>query len=1052
MAFVIETPNAFEPFKIIRHDNVPRMTIREWVITKKGFVEFPVPTICIINGKAVLRQEWDTREFEDRDIVQFVSTTGEVFTIIAIVIAVAAIALSVAFALMIDVPDTPGEQPASDPVFSTKGQSNQIRLGEPIEVCYGRNRIYPSFASRPYFQYIDNDQYQHTLLCLGQGEYDISAIQIGDSDINDFQEVEYEIIEPGGSISLFPTNVSTSVEAGGQEVFATNEEDYIAPGYVGPFSANASGTDAYKIELDIVFPKGLYRMNDDGRSTDPISVTMEIDYREIDDAGAPVGAGTWLQFTTPYPFVFTGETTTPQRRTISKTVTPGRYEVRMRRPTTKTISHKVGNSAVWEGMRAFLEGGVEDYGDVTLLAIRIRASNNLNDRTSVKFNVISTRKLPIPSLESDGSVTWSAPTATRSIVWAFVDVYRAEYGGRVLDNFFDWDTLFELDELYTSRDEHFDWIFRDPITCWEAAKAIARVGRATPLLVGSLLTLKRDGPASVPVTLFTPENIIAGTFQHNIKLWEVNEYDSVRVEYTEPDAGYKQQPVVATIESTTDNPRDIRIPGIQDRQHAYREGLFLMAQEFYNRENYTFDTGLEGHIVTFGDLIAIAHDVPDYGQFGYVLQAEKMPGDDYQVWVSEPLNWDESGDHVISFRSKTGGYLGPYQVRQTNDPSQIIIEIPEDSDAYGEFDWHLGGGREPLIFCFGVSNFHHVYAKVARVEPQGDEIIRITAVNYAPEIYDYDELETDPYEPPTLPPEPADLPEVEQLVLSQIDTDVPTINVSWRIAPGALYYVIQSSRDGEVWSNEGTSVTTSFQFVSGTGTIYVRVAAVNVGQGPWIEDTIEVVDLLGLSLEAEWTGLEWTITWTNVLNVTGWRVEVFDAIPSTPVLERTEEFGADIRTFTYDYTDATTDVNLNRQMLVRVTPIFTDGDGDSAELELENPIPAPADNFSATQASIDSAEILYDLQWDVPEEDDLIQVKVWLSPVLGFDPDLTMPIFDDTAGSPGWAGVADNVVGSVPLDSGGGHPAYYWRVAVFDVWGNELDTNLSAEQVIPAYP
>ena len=1056
MAYVIETPNAFEPFKIIRHENVPAgMTIREWIIVKKGFVEFPIPTICVINGKAVLRSEWDTRKFEERDIIQFVSSVNEVFTIVAIVIAVAAIALSVAFALMIEVPQTPGEQPASDPVFSTKGQSNQIRLGEPIECNYGRNRIYPSFASRPYFQYIDNDQYQYTLLSLGQGTYDIHTIQLGDTDIDNYQEVEYEIIEPGDPITLFPTNVHTSVDAGGQEIFATNEDDYPLPdGWVGPFVANPSGTDANRIEVDIVFPKGIYRINDDGRSVDPITVTMEIEYREIDDAGAPVGAGTWLPFTTPFPYDFVEQTMTPQRRTLSKTVTAARYEVRMRRNTEKTISHKVGNSAVWEGMRAFIQGGgVDDFGNVTLIAAKIRASNNLNDRTSVKFNVIATRKLPIGALESDGSIAWSAPVATRSIVWAFVDVFRADYGGRVLDNFFDWENLIALDELYTDREEHFDWIFRDPITCWEAAKAIARVGRATPLLVGSMLTLKRDGPASVPVALFTSENII-GSFSHNIKLWEVNEYDSVRVEYTEVDSGYKQESVIATIESTSDNPQDVRIPGIQDRQHAYREGLYIMAKDFYNRENFTFDTGMEGHIVTFGDLIAIAHDVPDYGQSGYVIQAEKGSevNDDYHVWLSEPLNWDESGVYKISFRSKTGGYLGPYNVRQTEDPQQVIVEIPEDSGDYGEFDWQLGGGREPLLFAFGLSELQHVLCKVVRVEPQGDEVIRVTAVNYAPEVYELDELETDPYEPPTLPPEQPDLPEIPELYLSQIDTEVPLINASWRLAPGAQYYVVQSSNDGTTWTDRGTTVTTSFQFPSGTGTIYVRVAAVNAGQGPWIEESIVVVDLLGLELEEAWEGLEWTVTWSNVLNVTGWRVEVFNAIPSSPTLEHTETLGVDTRTFTYDYTDATSDGNINRQMLVRVTPLFVDGDGDDAELEVSNPVPDAPGSPAAGIAAVESDQVLYDFTWTVPNDDDLVRVKLWLSPVMGFDPDVEVPALDDTAVSPGWAGVMDNIVIGIPLDSGGGHPAYYWRVAVFDVWGNEISTNITGEQTIAAYP
>jgi hypothetical protein len=240
----------------------------------------------------------------------------------------------------------------------------------------------------------------------------------------------------------------------------------VAPGYVGPFASNPPGTVTEKIEIDIIYPKGIYLVNSKGNLT-ALNIQIQVDARLIDNAGAPLGA--YFPLTLPYPLSITAATTTPQRRTYSATVPSGRYEVRVRRIDTKDLGTRSGHDALWEGMRAFIDTA-QDFGDVTLFAVKIRATNNLNDQTATRFNVIATRMLPTRNT----SAGFGAPVATRSIVWAFVDAFRSLYGGRVPDEFFDWDTLEAADATYTDRGEHFDWIFRDPITVWETAKTIAR--------------------------------------------------------------------------------------------------------------------------------------------------------------------------------------------------------------------------------------------------------------------------------------------------------------------------------------------------------------------------------------------------------------------------------------------------------------------------------------------------------------------------------------------------------------------------------------------------
>lgn len=1033
MAHIILTPNPFEPFKIERHEVGAGVSIREFVSQLHPSGEFPVPTVCLLNGEAAMRKDWD-RKIEEKDIVNFITIPAGVETIIILVIAVALVAISILFP--IGQPKVPGELPASDPVFSTKGQQNAIRSGEPIEVCYGRNRIYPSYASRPYFEYHNNDQFQFSLFCLGQGEYEIHDIQIGDTDINDFEEVQYEVVPPGDVVTLFPHSVYTATEVGGQTLFGPNEEEYTGDGWVGPFPANQSGTDTEQLQVDMVFPKGVYKLNKKGK-LQTLSITFQLQYREIDDLGTAIGD--WEVWESS-DLVFQAKTTTPQRRTYTTFVPLGRYEVRARRTNDTDLTHNAGHEIVWEALRAYLDVE-QDYGNVTLLAIRARATNNLNERTQQQFNVIATRKLPIRE-----SGDFSEPQATRSIVWALVDVFRSQYGGRITDDdFFDWDTLEELDALYAEREEYFDWVFRDPITVWEAAKTVARVGRATPLLAGSLITMKRDGPQNLPVAMFNQENIVQGTLQWDVKLWDLDEYDCIRAEYTDPATGYKQEIVTCILPGgTSDHPEDVRFPGIQSRAHAYHEGLYLLACRRHLRENATFDTGLEGYIPTFGDLIVVAHDVPRWNGGGYVVHAERGAGDIYQLWLSAPVEFELSTSYQIMLRGSQGQILGPFTATATEDQQQIVIHSEED------IDFLLGGQNEPMLYMFGVANSIGKYMRVVKIEPQGNEIIRIIAVNDAPIVHTFDDLDPTPLEQIALPPVPPAVPEIDELTLTQLDSEQYIVQASWTAAFGAQYYIIQSSEDGDNWQERGTTTRTSIQFQALAGDLWVRVAAVNEGQGPWIEEQVALRFIIALVEDIPWEALEWQISWQEVLLATGYVVKVYDNTQSEPVLERTETVTD--REYNYDYTKAVADGNLNREMLVTVDPIFVDEDGEEpTELELSNAIPTPVTITNQVLQAEDSDDIVYRVTYTVPAEGDLVRIVVYLSETDGFTPGLGNIHSDFTAGSPGHLNIPTFRDIAVPLDSNGEHAIHYYRIGIFDVWGDEISTNLTSQQTIPAY-
>lgn len=413
MLHFLEVHNPFQPHDDRAEYFAPNgLTIREVLRGQHpGFVEFEYPTICFVNGAVCLRAQWDDVLPIDAQ-VQFSRVPGVEWVIAILVILV--------IALVVVIATTPGQQaPPEDrteqgePVYNLSGQRNQNRLGSVIEVNYGKRRLFPSYAARNFSRYVDNEQYSYSLFCLGQGEYDIHAMQFEDTPTTGFADVEIEVIEPGGKMTLFSNNVDTSSEVAGIELFGPNQDDYT--GYAGPFVTNAAGTKTELIEVDLTLPQGGYFQDDEGRLRRR-TTEASIELRPIDDNGVPLGAWTQAAF-----FSKTIATIQPQRFTVSMPVASGRYEIRMVRTNNRSESHRVGNTLKWESLRSYMETQ-NTFGAVTLVAVKARASNNLNNNVGQRFNVIATRKLPVFDRATN---QWTEPRATRSPIWALCDVFTA---------------------------------------------------------------------------------------------------------------------------------------------------------------------------------------------------------------------------------------------------------------------------------------------------------------------------------------------------------------------------------------------------------------------------------------------------------------------------------------------------------------------------------------------------------------------------------------------------------------------------------------------------
>ena len=676
---------------------------------------FDHPTICLRNGSPVLRGRWDETEIGENDLVVFVPLPqggggggkNPLRIVLMLAVMVAAPYLGGLIAGAIGVTSTIGISlitagvalvgttlvnvllpppkpaapsfgkgvPSPSPTYSLQAQGNHARLAQPISVIYGRHRVFPDLAATPWAEYSDNDQYLHQLHCIGQGEYDLEQIRIEDTPIASFEEIETEFVPPGAAVTLFETDVVTAPEIAGQELIGVNDRESTVTtndegtevtvtdeGWIGPFTANPAGTRATGIGIDVIMPRGLYYANDNG-SFSARTIEWEVEARAVDDEGE--AAGEWIAVASES---VTAAENTPQRKSYRYTVTSGRYEVRLRRTNDKSGDARAGHVIHWGGLKAFLEDAPA-FGAVTLLAVRMRATDNLSQRSARMINCIVTRKLPV----WDPEAGWSEPRATRSLAAAFADAARARYGAGLDDARIDLAALHALDAVWRSRGDRFDAVFDQSLTVWEALTHIARCGRALPFLQGGILRIARDAPRTLPVALFGPRNIVRGSFRVQYVIPGEDTADAVTVTYFSERTWIPDEVVAALPDSATeaaDKPAAIDLFGCTGAEQAMREGLYMAAANRYRRRICTFRTELEGLIPTYGDLIAITHDLPRWGQGGEVVAV-----DGRTLTLSEPLEWDAGEEtaaetdtdtagppvHYLALRRRDGGLRGRFE-------------------------------------------------------------------------------------------------------------------------------------------------------------------------------------------------------------------------------------------------------------------------------------------------------------------------------------------------------------------------------------------------------
>jgi hypothetical protein len=548
-----------------------------------------------------------------------------------------------------------GTSPGS--VYNVQLAGNQARLNEPIPVIYGRMLTFPDFASQPYGEYSNNDQYYFVLLCIGQGNFTVESLQIGNTSLLSFADVNYAILPPGTAPTMVLPNVVNAPEAAGQDIKQGV--------YVGGYAVCGPGLKVSAVGLDIIFGAGLAAIDGSGNAQNA-TVVIGFEAQQIDDFGVPVG--NWFALGTE---TITRKSTTPQRITFKYAIaTAVRLQVRMVRLNAYIDNLNTANSPTLGGLRGYLSLAVPLSPTATHLEIRMRASSQLSQFAQNRISALVRRK--IRTWSPAGGGTWSAEVESRSIGWALADLWtNATYGDGLPDARVDLQTLYDLDQVWTARQDRCDIVFDSKVTSTDAAATIAQVGRARPFARAGVNTLVRDQLQTLPVTAFTSRNMLPGLDIGYSLATEVTA-DGVLLEYFS-NRTWKWETVTCAapgVVSPVNAPR-VRLPGISGTFQATREGLYMAAQNLYRRKMPKWQTELTGLLPAYGSLVLFVPDIPGYAQAGDVT--DWNAGTLTMTLSEAPVFTAGAASHYIVLQRDDGSMTGQIPVLPGPGTNDVVL-------------------------------------------------------------------------------------------------------------------------------------------------------------------------------------------------------------------------------------------------------------------------------------------------------------------------------------------------------------------------------------------
>jgi hypothetical protein len=542
------------------------------------------------------------------------------------------------------IPIKPADSTGDASAYSISGWNNRARPDDPIPMVFGRHRMAPPFAATSYSEIVGDNQYIRALFCFGYGPLKIEELRLGETSINEYDEVEAEIREGRAtdtSVSLYPRQVLE--DAIGAELTrprpVDDAGDIISGASIETPVVRHTAADTQTVSAIIGFPSGLFAVNDKGALTNR-SVSIRIRQR-------PEGDSTWSD-------VVTLDLVARNRVSFFRQYnwdlpSRGKYEIEVTRMTDDTSSTQVSDGVTLAALQSIRpEYPLNIDKPMALVAMRIKATHQLNGALD-DFNAIVQRYA-----DAWNGTDW-VETLSRNPATAYVEALRGPsnpYPVTTAD--IDMDQLAEWHDWCTSKGLMYDRIHEQAESLDDMLRAICGAGRASPRHDGLRWGVVIDRPESLVIDHINPRN--SSDFSWSRTYFEPPH--AFRVPFLDATNGYERAERIVPWPGYTGDitlTEALDLPGKTDPDEVWIEARRRQYELMHRADTFTALQSGMARVVTRGDLVMGSFDVLSRSQLAARVKS-----------ISGPLV--ELDDVVSMDADKTYGL----RFRQHSDPEDVI--------------------------------------------------------------------------------------------------------------------------------------------------------------------------------------------------------------------------------------------------------------------------------------------------------------------------------------------------------------------------------------------
>lgn len=497
-------------------------------------------------------------------------------------------------------------------VYGLSGGRNTARPYEPLGLLLGESKVVPDLASQQFTWFAGDDQYLSCVLHAGINCASVTDIRLGETFLGDYSDVA---VTRDGFIS------------GNNGPMPLSSVDTVAGGLLDKpngdtpaWTVRTSSPNAIRLQVD--FECQLSKINNDGK-WESITVEVDAEFRTVGGIWQPFSGGR---------IAFSSDSGKPLRRTVTVDVPAGQYEIRMRKVQENATSTQEKNEVTWTSLKSF-QPDLADYAGQPRVRIEVKASGQLSGALdSVSWIA---RALPMPLWNGSEWVTVTEPgpagiSNPGAQILMLMRGIRRPSDGRLIAGLGLPDSKIDLESLKAFmvrcavKGFRFDEFIQRAMNIEELLEAIADAGFAR-LSRGTgrygVVWLAEDQPISGVVNMATMK---ARSFAVDYDL--IPTAEEAAFDYYDADRGYTQQSVrvVSPLASGTPNRQaPMSALGIHFGEQGARRARFMLGQSIYARKSISWEMDAEYLIYRRGSLVALSHDLTQWGAGGRVAAFRK---------------------------------------------------------------------------------------------------------------------------------------------------------------------------------------------------------------------------------------------------------------------------------------------------------------------------------------------------------------------------------------------------------------------------------------------